>query len=72
MDQVSRQELLQGGLVLSEKTVTVVLCDDVLEVEALYESKLVDAKVIPRGGSTMAIDPGEVRIFAELGWSQPP
>lgn len=45
----------------NNQTVTVVLCDDFTQVEELYESKQVDAKVVPNGGSTVYIDPAEVR-----------
>lgn len=53
----------------NENTVTAVLCDDVTEVEALYNSKLVDAKVIPRGGSTLAVDSGKVRALTATIYS---
>lgn len=48
-------------MVLSEQSVTIVLCNDVAEVEALYSAHLVDAEVVPHGGSTDYINPDEVR-----------
>jgi len=63
--EVSRQDLLEGGLVLSEQSVTIVLCNDVAEVEALYSAHLVDAEVVPHGGSTDYINPDEVLFTTE-------
>lgn len=57
--QVSFQEFTEGVLP-SLQSVTIVLCDDTESVESLYRPKLVDAKIIPHGGSNDFLDPNEV------------
>lgn len=54
------QELLEGGVVPSEDSMTVVLCDEVAQVDLLYTTKMVDAKVMRRGGSTLDNDSNKV------------
>lgn len=61
--QVTRQELLDGGLEPNERAVTLVLCDDDVEVESLYTLNFVDAKAVPVSGSSMELDPDEVRTM---------
>lgn len=61
--QISKRELLDGHVAPSKQTVTVVLCDDIADVNLLYLSNLVGAKVIQRGGSSGDVNPDEVHIL---------
>lgn len=62
LTQVSFQDLLDGSVVLSAQTVTIVLCDDVAQVEALYSAQLVDAQIVPPGGSEDSASAGKVCV----------
>lgn len=58
--QVSRRDLMEGSVLRSEDTVTVVLCDDINEVDALYSDALVQAKVVPPGRTADFVNPTKV------------
>jgi len=63
--EVSRRDLMEGSVLRSEDTVTVVLCDDLNEVDALYSDALVQAKVVPPGRTADFVNPTKVLFTTE-------